>query len=116
MKKQNLINNWIKEKIDKNIIKYELIYKLTENGSKTEDFHKCCDNKGQTLTIIETKNNDIFGGFTPLNWNSKGNESDFYDYSKNTFLFSMNLLKKYNMFNMDRFAIMCNVHYGPSFG
>ena len=118
LKKQNLINNWIKEKIDKNIIKYELIYKLTENGSKTEDFHKCCDNKGSTLTIIETKNNDIFGGFTPLNWkkNSDSRKGGNFDYNKKTFLFSMNLLKKYNMFNVDKPAILCYDYYGPSFG
>ena len=90
---------------------------MTVNGSKFKNFHKYCDNKGPTLTIIETKDNFIFGGFTPLNWNSNGNESDFYDYSKKTFLFSMNLLKKYNMFNKQKFAIINSYNYdGPSFG
>ena len=114
LKKQNIINNWIKEKMNKNLIKYELIYKMTENGSKPDDFHKCCDNKGPTLTIIETKNNDIFGGFTPLSWNRNG--GNCYDNSKKTFLFSMNLMKKYNMFNIGTKAITCDGDFGPTFG
>jgi len=32
-KKQNIINNWIKEKMDKDNLKYELLYKMNENGS-----------------------------------------------------------------------------------
>ena len=113
LRKQNAINNWIKEKMNKNIIKYELIYKLTKNGSSSLDFHKCCDNKGPTLTIIETKNNDIFGGFTPLSWNTNGNN---HDKSKKTFLFSLNLMKKYDMFNREKNAIICYKSYGPTFG
>ena len=72
LNKQNQINKWIKEKVNKNLIKYELIFKMTVNGSNAKDFHKYCNNKGPTLTIIQTKNNEIFGGFTPLNW-SNGN-------------------------------------------
>ena len=114
IKKQNMINNWIKEKIGANKIKYELIYQMSKNGYKSEDFHKCCDFKGATLTIIETKSKHIFGGFTPLSWNSNGKA--YYDYNKETFLFSMNLMKKYDMFNMDKSAIYCHKDYGPSFG
>ena len=87
---------------------------MSKNGSKTKDFHKCCDNKGATLTIIETKNKDIFGGFTPLSWNS--NSKNCYDESRKTFLFSMNLLKQYNMFNLGQVAIYCDRYYGPTFG
>ena len=87
---------------------------MSKNGSKSEDFHKCCDNKGATLTIIETKSKHIFGGFTPLNWVL--NTYLGHDYKKETFLFSMNLMKKYDMFNMDKSAIYCDKDYGPSFG
>ena len=73
LKRQNIINSWIKEKLNKNLIKYELIFKMSENGSECIDFLKYCNNKGPTLTIIETKNNNIFGGFTPLNWNIPDN-------------------------------------------
>ena len=114
LKKQNLINKWIKEKMETNKIKYELIYKMSKNGSKPRDFHRCCDNKGATLTIIETKSKHIFGGFTPLSWNS--NNKSCYDVSRKTFLFSLNLLKQYNMFNTGKEVISCRENYGPTFG
>ena len=99
--------------MNKNLIKYELIYKMTVNGSTASDFHKYCDNKGPTLTIIETTNNEIFGGFTPLSWNK---ENDGKDKSKKTFLFSLNLMKKYDMFNRSKRAILYSSNYGPIFG
>jgi hypothetical protein len=113
LKMENLINDWIKEKMEKNVLQYELIYKMSENGSSPKNFHKYCDNKGSTLTIIKTSSNRIFGGFTPLSWNNRGSQ---YDKSKKSFLFSMNLLKKYNMINADKVAIYCNEDYGPTFG
>ena len=45
-----LIANWIKETIQKEKIKLELIFRMSENGTKANDFHKYCDNKGPTLT------------------------------------------------------------------
>ena len=68
LKKFNLLNEWIKEKMDKDQIKYELIFKMSQNGTRAEDFHKFCNDKGATLTIIKTTGNQIFGGFTPLEW------------------------------------------------
>ena len=68
MKNIELIINWIKETINKEKIKFKLIFKMSENGTKSEDFHKTCDNQGPTLTLVKTTKNKIFGGFTPLNW------------------------------------------------
>ena len=67
-----LIANWIKkETIQKEKIELELIFRMNENGTKANDFHKYCDNKGPTLTLVKTADNKIFGGFTPLNWKSE---------------------------------------------
>ena len=114
--KQNNIINWIKEKVNKNDINFELIFKMSENGSKSEDFHKYCDDKGPTLIIIKTTKNKIFGGFTPLSWKDiKGNKK--YDESDQTFIFSLNLMKKYDMIDKDnKKAIYCTKDYGPCFG
>ena len=105
-----LIMNWIKEKTNKDNIKFELIFKMSENGSKSKDFHKYCDNKGSTLTIIKTTKNQIFGGFTPLEWNINGGY--LKDESNQTFLFSFNLKKKFDMINRNKKAIY-NSNYGP---
>ena len=62
--------------------------------------HQKCDNKGSTMTFIETDKRMIFGGYTDLNWdrsNMKKNEKD-------SFLFSFNYRKKYPKRN-DNFSI-----------
>ena len=88
-------------------------------------FIKCCDDKGATLTIIETENNFIFGGFTALNWKYNGRNNNNmrryedekkYDKNKITFLFSINFMKKYDMFNTKRIAIISGKDLGPIFG
>jgi hypothetical protein len=33
------------------------------DGWKYTDFHRCCDWKGWTLSIVETTDGFIFGGF-----------------------------------------------------
>ena len=109
-----LINNWIEETINKKEIKYELIFKMSENGTNSEDFHKYCDNKGPTLTLVKTSENKIFGGFTPINWNDEGGY--YKDLNNQTFIFSLNLKKKYNMIKKDGYAIYCSKECGPSFG
>ena len=74
--KQEIIINWIKQKTNKKKIKFEKIFVMSVNGSSSQDFHKYCDNKGPTLTIIKTTKNRIFGGFTPLNWET-GEDEEF---------------------------------------
>ena len=111
--KQKTILNWIKEKTNKENIKFELIFKMSENGSKGEDFHKYCDNKGPTLTLIKTTKNRIFGGFSPLSWKIQGGGQ--YDKSNQTFLFSLNLLKKYEMISNNIKSVVFSKS-GPIFG
>jgi hypothetical protein len=113
IKKQNAIINWIKEKINTNLIKFELIFKMSENGTKSDDFHKKCDNKGPTLILIKTTKNQTFGGFTPLNWNN--HQGYCFDKSKKTFIFSLDLMKVYNMKSEKTVAIICKEE-GPIFG
>ena len=114
--KQISLINWIKEKTEKEFIKFDLLYKMSENGSSWEDFHKYCDNKGPTLLLIHTTENKIFGGFTPLNW-KKIEKNEIYDESNQTFIFSLNLMKKYDMINhIENKAIRYLKNYGPIFG
>ena len=111
---QKVISNWISEKINNNIINFEKIFTMSINGSSSKDFHKFCDNKGPTLTLIKTTTNKNFGGFTPLNWEYSGDS--LVDESNQTFVFSLNSMKKFDLINKDKTAIYCNLEYGPSFG
>ena len=114
IKRQEAIINWIKEKTNKNFVYFEKIFAMNINGTSSKDFHKHCDNQGPTLTLVKTTKNKIFGGFTPLDWDITG--IDKIDENNQTFVFSLNLMKKYDLINKEKSAICCNKEYGPSFG
>ena len=52
------------------------------------NFHKKCDNKKNILLICRSKD-EIFGGFTPLSFDTSGK----YEFDPNSFLFSIKNLK-----------------------
>ena len=112
--KLNSIINWIREKINKNNIRFEKIFIMSKNGISSKDFHNYCDNKGPTLIIVKTTKNKIFGGFTPLDWENRGGNK--YDKNNQTFLFSLNSMEKYDMIDIEKEAIYCSEEYGPIFG
>lgn len=63
-----LIQNEFKKKIHK----IQLIFKASDHNFETDEFHKCCDNKSPTITIVQSKYGNIFGGFTKIPWTSTG--------------------------------------------
>ena len=111
---QKTVTNWISQKIKNNVINFEKIFTMSINGNSSKDFHKFCDNKGPTLTLIKTTKDKTFGGFTPLNWEYKGDS--LIDENNQTFVFSLNSMKKFDLISKERTAIYCNWEYGPSFG
>ena len=104
---EGLVINWL----DKKNFKAKLLFRMTEDGESFKTFHQKCDNKGSTMTIIETDNHMIFGGYTDLNWDT----SNIKKNDKDTFLFSFNHRKKYPKRN-DNYSIYCSDTQGPKFG
>ncbi|CAF3615832.1 unnamed protein product [Rotaria socialis] len=47
---------------------WELIFRGTRNGFHSEEFHRCCDNKGPTVTVIQSEDGYLFGGYTTVPW------------------------------------------------
>ena len=115
LQKQSTILHWIKKKTNKESIKFELIFKMTQHGSSYKDFYKHCGDKGPTLLLIKTDKNRIFGGFTPLNWSMRGECNSLKDKSNQTFIFSLNSMKKFDLKDKNKYAIRCS-KYGPNFG
>eukprot|EP01125_Pyxidicula_operculata_P005477 TRINITY_DN1940_c1_g1_i2.p1 TRINITY_DN1940_c1_g1~~TRINITY_DN1940_c1_g1_i2.p1 ORF type:complete len:394 (-),score=56.74 TRINITY_DN1940_c1_g1_i2:385-1566(-) len=50
--------------------KFRLLYKGSRDGFRSGDFHQRCDNYGETLTIIESCEGYIFGGYSAIPWKS----------------------------------------------
>ena len=88
----------------------EIISNGGENTSVLE-FHNKCDNKSKILILCRS-NKEIFGGYTPLYYNSNNkNEND-----NESFLFSLNgNFEKYIKTNKNTESIKCNKNLGPCF-
>jgi len=93
-----------------------LLYRGTRDGFDGEIFHTKCDGVENTLTIIKSEHDNIFGGFTEKAWESS-NEERYAD--PKSFIFS--LVNKENkpfiaMDTNDACAIECDPSCGPIFG
>ena len=82
--------NQVEELKDK-LIKLKLIFKSSRDGWTAKDFHQFCDDKCSTISIIKTKDNNLFGGYLNIKWKSEGGST----YDKKSFLFSFNKNKIY---------------------
>jgi len=47
-----------------------LLYRATNDGRTPQDFHRCCDDKGPTLVVIQS-GKYICGGFASKSWKSR---------------------------------------------
>jgi hypothetical protein len=95
--------------------RFKRIYDATTDGWKNTDFHRCCDKKGWTLTIVETTKGFIFGGFTTAEWESPPSWS-IPKPCPHSFLFSVNEGSKYPVTSGDTKAIRCHSGYCALFG
>ena len=92
----------------------KILFVATENQFKSATFHKLCDKHKNTLTIIKSDSGKVFGGFTPLAWQSDSNYVN--DEAKESFLFSVTNKTKHPLFQNIIYAIYNNPSYGPTFG
>jgi hypothetical protein len=114
--------------------RFVLLWRGSRDGFRARDFHGQCDGHANTLTLILDKKTfgrgNIFGGFTPLEWesrvwNGKYNDEDNRwkcDDSLKSFLFTLknpqNTLASKFALKAERkqYAILCDSSQGPAFG
>ena len=63
-----------------------LLYRASRHGWRGADFHRLCDKKGPTLTVIKCSEGNIFGGYTDQHWDAEGREGK-YETSSHEWLF-----------------------------
>jgi len=52
----------------------QLLYRGSDHGFGADQFHARCNNQGTTFVVCKAKNcNNIFGGFTEIQWSSANN-------------------------------------------
>ena len=130
---QEKIKQWLNKPNSKsnykNLENISLLYRGSRDGFKASDFHRLCDNKGETLVIIKSTDNYIFGGYTSINWEStkwngqcgeknnarrEGHGLEFIFTLKNPHNIppsKYNIQKKW----LDH-SICCDINLGPIFG
>src|SRR5439155_10291546 len=66
--------------------KVSLLLRGSRDGFTPGDFHRLCDNKGPTVTIIKVKGNGkLIGGYNPISWHNQ----ETYERGSRSFLFSL---------------------------
>lgn len=94
---------------------FTLLYRASQDGFSSNDFHAKCNGFTNTLTIIRTVDSYVFGGYTTAKWSRKGG----YEHDSHAFIFSyINKSQKPKVFKciLPQYAIECNSACGPAFG
>jgi hypothetical protein len=96
---------------------WRILYQYSVDIKSAQAFHVACDNKGQTLTLIKSANNYLFGGFTATPWAS----TDLYALDDHASIFTLTNPAgtpptKYNVVQANAHAIYRHSTYGPTFG
>jgi hypothetical protein len=101
---------------------FTLLWRGSRDGFGARDFHSRCDGHANTLTLILDTRGNIFGGFTPVEWESRNYDCSKADPSLKSFVFTLKnprntparqfaLMAQYQ----DK-AICCDSSCGPCFG
>eukprot|EP01084_Bolivina_argentea_P110875 197928_1 len=69
-KEKNTFKHIICKQKYKLTLQWKLIYRASRDGFKYNDFTRKCDGICNTLSIIRTANNNVFGGFTRIAWST----------------------------------------------
>jgi hypothetical protein len=102
--------------------RFVLLWRGSSDGFGARDFHGRCDGRANTLTLILDTDGNVFGGFTPLEWESPPLYKNKCDDSLKSFLFT---LKNPHNIPARKFAlqaekkqctIICDSLHGPQFG
>ena len=95
---------------------FHLLYRSTRDGTMNEDFYSKCGNKGCTVTIIETTDGHVIGGYSDVPWARAGR---FFKRSNKAFLFCLSGESPFKMElkgSHNNKAVYHSFTEGPSFG
>jgi len=89
-----------------------LLYQASKDGFSTSSFHSRTHSKGSSVTIVETKSGNVFGGYSSTSWYNSAS----YRSSSGAFLFRLRpSMQRYDL-TSSSVAIYTHGNYGPTFG
>ena len=113
----SVLHDWLEE--DGSEGKFSLLYRGTRDGTSNQEFHSKCDNQGCTLTIIETKDGYVLGGYSNTPWTSSNGN---FRAANKAFLFILSGSDVSSPCKMklenanDNNAVYHSYRHGPTFG
>ncbi|KAK8805476.1 hypothetical protein WA158_002132 [Blastocystis sp. Blastoise] len=114
----SVILNWLGE--DK---KWDLLYRGTQDGFSANCFHKKCDQRGETVTIIKCKigsDSVIFGGYTSKSWITPPHQLRQFVEDKEAFIYLLAINDQMcpvkSLCKSPKYAIYNHQRCGPVFG
>jgi len=108
---KTLIKSWMDNEFKNK--KMKLIFKGTKHGMNATEFHKLCNSKGPTLTVMKSNYGKVFGGFLDQDWKGVNN----YVNTTKSWLFSLTTKTKYTQNSgYSSYGAYDYSTYGPTFG
>ena len=105
------LRNWLPEGMRVR----KVLYRGSEHSFRARAFHKHCDHKGPTLTLIKSTTGHVFGGFTTLSWASAGS----YRKDATAFIFSLlnpKATPPQRFSSLNAHSVYDHADYLPTFG
>jgi len=67
---EKVLRKWLSALYQQANPAFKLIYKATQHGFSGKDFHRHCESKGPTVSLIKSEYGNVFGAFTCQPWTS----------------------------------------------
>ena len=92
-----------------------MIYRGSRDGFDATNFHEKCDTKPNTVTLIKSEHEKIFGGFISVPWESESGKEWVSDSSAFLFSVSHKFISKIKSDETSN-AVWHHSNFGPKFG
>ena len=92
--------------------KMELIYRGSEDGSTSKNFHDKCDNKGPNIVLFKNEKGNIFGGYCPISWKKEGD----WQLVPESFIFTLTNIYNIEPTKFNRGDNQWGIYFGSSYG
>lgn len=110
---KKFLSEAIEKRLNRKVEKFEKIFDARYYEGSARLFHKICDKYNNTLVLVKTNQNRLFGGFTTQQWNG----SNIYKNDDKAFTFSLDRSMIYDIKKLKKYyAIKCDENNGPIFG
>eukprot|EP01084_Bolivina_argentea_P018138 33818_1 len=74
---------------------YKLLYRASRDGYTVDEFFDKCDKKNNIFCIIQSSENNVFGGFTSLGWDRLLKDSATYTTDNKAFIYLIRSTQKF---------------------